>query len=91
MHIEQLRQDIIFKIRNKRLEFYDQWSIVFDQLVRTTQEHMAIIWQQNASGKRDDYETRCLLGQVMQIKKSQALNAKDLSKQQAYDDDSKAI
>ena len=91
MHIEQLRQDIIFKIRNKRLEFYDQWSIVFDQLVRTTQEHMAIIWQQNGSGKRDDYKTRCLLGQVIQIKKNQALIAKDLSKQEAYDDDSKAI
>ena len=62
MHIEYLRLNIIFKIRNKRLKFYDQLSIVFDQLVRATQEHMATLKQQNASGKGDDSTTGCLLG-----------------------------
>ena len=62
MLIEQLKKGIFFKIRNKRLEFYDQRSIIFDQLVRTTQEYMAMIWQQNASGRGDDSTTGCLLG-----------------------------
>ena len=62
MYIEQLKQGIFFKIRNKRLEFYDQRSIIFDQLVRTTREYLAMIWQQNASGRGDDYTTGCLLG-----------------------------
>ena len=37
-------------------------SIVFDQLFRATQEHMATLKQQNASGKGDDSTTGCLLG-----------------------------
>ena len=44
--------------RNKRLQCYDWWQIVFDQPGNNSKKYDSI--QKNASGHGDDYATGCL-------------------------------
>ena len=78
-----------FNCGNKRLQLYDWWMELFDQPVNGNIRGYDNI-QNITLVSGDKYKTDCLLDYTY-FQENNKLNAKDLSKQETFDADPKAI